>query len=91
MAGAEKLTTTVSTTGHVILPGAIRRRREWKAGTLLTVEDTPEGVLLKPAPAFAETRPEDVFGILARRGKPKKLEEMDSSVLAEARPRHDRD
>jgi len=91
MAGAEKLTTIVSTKGQVILPSAIRQRREWRAGTRLTVEDTPEGVLLKPAPTFAKTRPEDVFGVLAHRGKPKTLEEMDASVLAEARRRHDRD
>lgn len=91
MAGAEKLTTTVSTKGQVIPPSAIRQRRQWRAGTRLTVEDTPEGVLLKPAPAFAETRPEDVFGVLAHRGKPKTLEEMDASVLAAARRRHDRD
>lgn len=91
MAGAEKLITTVSTKGQVILPSAIRQRREWRAGTRLTVEDTPEGVLLKPAPAFTETRPEDVFGVLAHQGKAKTLEEMDASVLAEARRRHDRD
>ena len=91
MADTDKLTTIVSTKGQVILPSAIRRRREWKTGTRLTVEDTPEGVLLKPAPAFAATRPETVFGVLAYRGKPKTLEEMDESVLAEARRRHDRD
>ncbi|HEX4504655.1 MAG TPA: AbrB family transcriptional regulator [Alphaproteobacteria bacterium] len=91
MAGADKLTTTVSTKGQIILPSAIRHRREWRAGTRLTVEDTSEGVLLKPAPAFAETRPEDVFGVLAYGGKPKTLEEMDASVLAEARRRHARD
>jgi len=28
------------------------------------VEDTPEGVLLKAKPAFAATRPKDVFGSL---------------------------
>ncbi|WP_025035017.1 AbrB/MazE/SpoVT family DNA-binding domain-containing protein [Bradyrhizobium sp. DOA9] len=91
MAGTDKLTTVVSTKGQVILPSAIRKAREWKAGTRLTVEETPEGVLLKPAPAFAATRPKEVFGILAYRGKPKTLEEMDASVLAEARRRHDRD
>lgn len=90
MAGAEKLTTTVSTKGQVILPSAIRQRREWSAGTRLTVEDTPEGVLLRPEPAFAETRPEDVFGMLPHKGKPKTLEEMDAGVLAEARRRHAR-
>jgi len=46
--------------------------------------------LLKPAPAFAATRPEDVFASLPRAGKPKTLEEMDAGVLAEARRRHAR-
>lgn len=91
MASAEKLTTTVSTKGQVILPSAIRQRREWRAGTRLTVEETADGVLLKPAPAFPETRPQAVFGMLPHRGKPKTLEEMDAGVLAEARRRHARD
>lgn len=90
MAGAGKLTTTVSTKGQVILPKSIRQRREWDAGTRLLVEDTPDGVLLKPAPAFAETRPQEVFGSLAYRGKPKTLEEMAAGVLAEARRRNAR-
>ena len=88
MASAEKLTITVSTKGQVILPSAIRQRREWGAGTRLTIEETAEGVLLKPAPVFAATRPEDVFGVLPWKGKPKTLEEMDAGVLAEARRRH---
>ena len=90
MAETDKLTTVVSARGQVLLPSVIRRARDWKAGTRLTIEETSEGVLLKPAPAFAATRPEEVFGILAYRGKPKTPEEMDASVLAEAR-RHDRD
>jgi AbrB family looped-hinge helix DNA binding protein len=91
MAGTEKLTTTVSTKGQVILPSAIRQRREWGAGTRLTVEETADGVLLKPAPAFAETRPEDVFGMLPYQGKPKTIAQMDAGVRAEARRRHARD
>lgn len=91
MARAEKLTTTVSTKGQVILPSAIRQRREWGAGTRLTVEETAEGVLLKPAPAFAETRPAAVFGSLPHKGKPKTLDEMEAGVLAEAKRRHARD
>lgn len=91
MANVEKLTTTVSTKGQVILPSAIRQRREWGAGTRLIVEETDDGVLLKRAPAFAATRPEEVFGLLPHRGDPKSIEEMDAAVLAEARRRHDRD
>jgi AbrB family looped-hinge helix DNA binding protein len=91
MANVGKLTTTVSTKGQVILPSAIRRRREWGAGTRLLVEETAEGVLLKPAPAFAATRPKDVFASLPTSGKPKTLAEMEAGVLAEARRRHARD
>ena len=80
--------TTVSTKGQVILPSDVRRRRAWGAGTRLVVEETAEGVLLKPAPAFAETRPEDVFGSLRSSGDPKTLDEMEAGLLAEARRRH---
>src|SRR5271156_6295381 len=57
MATVETLTTTVSTKGQIILPKAIRQRRNWAAGTRLVVEDTPDGVVLKAAPVFAPTRP----------------------------------
>lgn len=88
MSMTERLTTTVSTKGQVILPKAIRRALRWEAGTRLTVENTPEGVLLRPEPVFAETRLEEVFGCLAYQGTPKTLEEMEAGVLAEAKRRH---
>lgn len=90
MANPEKLTTTVSTKGQVILPKAIRQQRHWDAGTRLVVEDTPDGVLLKAAPLFPPTRPEDVFGSLAYSGRPKTLKEMEAGIAAEARRRHAR-
>ena len=88
MSMPERLTTTVSTKGQVILPKAIRRALHWEAGMRLAVENTPDGVLLKPLPAFAETRPEDVYGRLACGGAPKSLAEMEAGVLAEAKRRH---
>ena len=88
MAVPERPTTTVSTKGQVILPKAIRRELGWDTGTRLVVENTPEGVLLRPAPAFPETRPEDVFGRLAGDGPPRSLAEMEAGILAEARRRH---
>jgi AbrB family looped-hinge helix DNA binding protein len=86
----DTLTTTVSTKGQVILPKAIRQRRDWSPGTRLVVEETSEGVLLKPAPLFARTDPEKVRGMLAYRGKAKTLEEMDAGIEAEVRRRHAR-
>jgi AbrB family looped-hinge helix DNA binding protein len=90
MAEVEALTTTVSTKGQVILPKAVRLRRNWAAGTRLVVEDTPDGVLLKAAPVFAPTRPEEVAGMLAHRGPPKTLEEMDAAITTEVRRRYAR-
>ena len=85
-----KATTVLSTKGQVILPKAIRDQRHWKAGTKLTVEDTPEGVLLKADALFAPTRPEDVFGCLKYKGKAKTIEEMNAAIAAEVRRRHAR-
>lgn len=91
MSIAEKRTVRLSTKGQIVLPKSIRRRRNWGAGASLTIEETPEGVLLKEAPLFAPTRLEDVFGLLRYAGPPKTIEEMDASVLAEAKRRHARD
>jgi AbrB family looped-hinge helix DNA binding protein len=90
MAAADTLTTTVSTKGQVILPKAIRQRRNWAAGTRLVVEDTPDGVLLKPAPVFSPTRPEDVAGMLVYHGQPKTIPEMDTAITNEVKRRRAR-
>jgi AbrB family looped-hinge helix DNA binding protein len=91
MSAKRKLTTTVSTKGQVILPKAIREQRRWPAGTELIVEDTPEGVLLKAKPAFAPTRPAEVFGSLRYKGPAKSITEMEEGIAAEAKRRHARD
>jgi AbrB family looped-hinge helix DNA binding protein len=83
-------TTTVSTKGQVILPKAIRDRLKWIEGTRLTVEETEAGVLLKEAPVFEPTKPEDVAGSLRYKGRPKTIAEMDAAIAAEVRRRHAR-
>lgn len=90
MATAEKLTTTLSTKGQVILPKEIRRQRHWETGTKLIVENTPDGVLLKAAPLFAPTSSKDVFGSLRYAGRPKTLKEMEAGIAAEVKRRHAR-
>jgi hypothetical protein len=47
-------------------------------------------VLLRAAPVFAPTRPEDVAGMLAYRGAPKTIEEMDAAITAEVKRRYAR-
>jgi AbrB family looped-hinge helix DNA binding protein len=87
----DKLTTTLSTKGQVILPKSIRQERRWDAGTKLLVENTPEGVLLKAVSVFPETLPDKVFASLPHSGAPKSVEDMDAGIVAEARRRHARD
>ena len=90
MAAPRKPTTTLSTKGQLILPQAIRQRRQWGPGTRLEVEETPDGVLLKAAPVFAPTRPEDVFGSAKRKGPPVSVEDMDAAIVKEAKRRRAR-
>jgi len=86
----QKPTTTLSTKGQVILPKAVRDKRRWSPGTELVVEDTPDGVLLTEKPAFAPTRPTDVFGSLGWKGAAKSVEDMKAGIAAEAKRRHAR-
>ena len=90
MGAVEKPTTIISTKGQVILPKAIRQQRRWEAGTRLLVEDTPDGVLLRPVPLFPVTKPKDVFGSLLHSGAPKSLAEMEAGIVNEVRSRHAR-
>jgi AbrB family looped-hinge helix DNA binding protein len=89
MPARAKLTTVLSTKGRVILPKAVRDARRWGAGTKLEVEVTADGVLLRAAPLFAPTRPEDVFGSASYKGPAKSIEEMHASIEEEAKRRHD--
>ena len=88
MAEADPVRTVVSTKGQVILPKAIRDKRRWPAGTRLTVEDTAEGVLLKPEPISPQASVDEVFGMLKYDGPPVSIEEMHEGVLREARRRY---
>jgi AbrB family looped-hinge helix DNA binding protein len=90
MATVPKLTTVVSTKGQVILPKAVRDQRGWKPGTKLTVEQTPDGVILKPEPLFPPTTLDEVYGCLKWEGPPISLEEMDAAITAEVLDRHAR-
>jgi AbrB family looped-hinge helix DNA binding protein len=75
----------LSSKGQLVLPKALRDRRGWRAGTRLVVEERPEGLLLRAAPAFPETDLADVAGSLAHGGPALSVEEMDAAIAAAAR------
>jgi AbrB family looped-hinge helix DNA binding protein len=82
-------TTRLSTKGQVILPKSVRDSRAWLPGTRFAVEETPEGVLLRPLRRFRETRLEDVVGCLKYVGKPKTVAEMKQGIALHIKKRHD--
>ena len=97
-----KLSTVVSTKGQVILPKAIRQGRNWPPGTKLTVEETPDGVLLRQEPLIKPTTVDQVFGMLKYDGPPVTTEEMnrrmmmaiaedDARIMRDDRENRDRD
>lgn len=86
-------TTKVSSKGQVVLPLSVRRKRKWEPGTTLVVEETPEGVLLRPQKPFPPTNMDEFIATLESRkytGKPKTVEEMDASIANEVRRRRAR-
>jgi AbrB family looped-hinge helix DNA binding protein len=83
-------TTRLSTKGQIILPKGIRDSRAWGPGTEFTVEETGNGVLLRPAARFPRTGLGDVAGCLDRNRKAKTPAQMRAAIGREAARRHDR-
>lgn len=83
-------TTRLSTKGQVILPKSVRDARALKPGTEFTVEDRPDGILLRPMKRFPPSRLEDVVGCLPYKGKPITDEEMKAGIRKMILERHAR-
>jgi AbrB family looped-hinge helix DNA binding protein len=87
-------TTKLSTKGQIVLPKNIRTSRAWGPGTEFTVEETGDGILLRPAGRFPETSIQEVAGCLRSKGKSqghkrKTLGQMDDAIAREVSRRHD--
>lgn len=71
--------------------GWLMTNTEQRPGMISTAGETADDAVQKSAATFSATRPEDVFGALPYRGKPKSIARMGAGVLAEAKLRHIRD
>jgi len=83
-------TTRLSTKGQIVLPRRIREARSWRPGMEFAVEETTDGVLLRPEARFPATNLDQVAGCLGYRGKAKPIEEMNAAIGAEVERRHGR-
>jgi AbrB family looped-hinge helix DNA binding protein len=83
-------TTRLSTKGQIILPKNIRTSRAWAPGTEFTVEETDEGILLRPKDRFPQAELDQVAGSLRSKRKSKTPAQMQSAIRREVMRRHDR-
>jgi AbrB family looped-hinge helix DNA binding protein len=84
-------TTRLSTKGQIILPKNIRDSRAWGPGTEFAVEETSDGILLRPAGRFPQTKLDEVVGCLRSKHKSTTLAQMRDAIGREVIRRHDRD
>lgn len=71
--------------------GWLMTNTEQGPGMMSAAGETVDDAVQKSARTFAATQPEDVFGVLPCKGKPKSIARMDAGVLTEAKRRHVRD
>ena len=83
-------TTRLSTKGQIILPKNIRTSHAWGPGTEFTVEETGDGILLRPAGRFPSAGLEEVAGCLRSKRKSKTPARMRAAIGREVIRRHDR-
>ena len=83
-------TTKLSSKGQVILPVSIRLANQWQAGVEFAVENTADGVLLRPIKSVAATTLDEVIGCVGYTGKAHSVKDMDAAITAEIKSRHAR-
>jgi AbrB family looped-hinge helix DNA binding protein len=83
-------TTRLSTKGQIILPKNIRASRDWRPGTEFIVEETEDGILLRPAGRFPEVGLEEVAGFLRSKRKSKAGVQTRTAIEREVIRRHGR-
>jgi AbrB family looped-hinge helix DNA binding protein len=82
-------TTRLSTKGQIVLPKDIRTARAWGPGTEFTVEETGDGILLRPSGRFPETGLDQVAGSLRSKRNSKTPTQMRVSIGREIMRRDD--
>ncbi len=80
-------TTKLSRKGQISLPVSIRRANQWRAGVEFAVENTADGVLLRPLKPVASTTLDEVIGCAGYVGKAHSVDAMDAAITADVKAR----
>ena len=73
-------TTRLSNKGQIVIPKRVRSAHGWEPGLEFVVEDTGDGIKLKPLTPYSETRVEDLLGCVGYEGPKKSLKEMEAAI-----------
>ena len=72
------LTTKLSTKGQVVIPEAVRRQHCWRPGLTFSIEESGDGILLRPERAGNGLR--DLVGIAEYTGPKRSLADMEAAI-----------
>jgi AbrB family looped-hinge helix DNA binding protein len=82
-------TTRLSTKGQIVLPKSIRASRAWAPGTEFTVEESGDGIILRPTRQGTEAQLDRLVGCLRSNRKPASIAQMDAGIRQMVKRRHD--
>lgn len=73
-------TATLSSKGQIVIPKPIRDAHRWKPGIRLVVENSADGILIRPAHSFPETELSQGLGCTGFKGPMIAIEKMNSEI-----------
>jgi AbrB family looped-hinge helix DNA binding protein len=77
--------TRLSEKGQIVIPKRVRTAHGWEPGLEFVVEETDDGVKLKPIKPFKTTKIDDVLGCLKYKGPRKSLKDMETAIAKGAK------
>ena len=80
-------TTRLSNKGQIVIPKRVRSAHGWEPGVEFIVEDTGDGIKLRPMTPYLETTPEELLGCVGYKGPRKSLNDMEAAIAKGARNR----
>jgi AbrB family looped-hinge helix DNA binding protein len=83
--GGNMETTRLSNKGQIVIPKQVRATHGWEPGLEFIVEDTGDGIKLKPVTPYLETKAEELLGCVGYNGPKKSLKEMEAAIAKGAR------
>jgi len=83
-------TTKLSEKGQVVIPKKVRSAYGWAPGVQFFIEESKDGIMLKPLKPFEKCTIKDVFGCLNYRGPRKSLKDMEAAIAKGVKEAYDR-